>query len=74
MEGHEKADGILGDPLADAVAGALLRACDQGRVVDDAVEQLAGGRLGRAQAAVVRPRPWREGVSAHGRRGAEDSE
>ena len=38
VEGHEKADGILGDPFADAVAGALLRACDQGRVVDDAVE------------------------------------
>ena len=74
VEGHEKADGILGNPLADAVAGALLCACDQGCVVDDAVKQLALGRLGGALAGVVRPRAWREGVAAHRRRVAEENE
>lgn len=70
MEGYEEAYGVLGDPFADAVAGALLGACDQRRVVDDAVEDLALGRLGRAHAALVRPRPRRERVAPHGRYGA----
>lgn len=70
MEGYKEAYGVLGDPLADTVAGALLGACDQSRVVDDAVEYLALRRFGGTQAAIVRPGPWRECVAAHGRRAA----
>ena len=74
MEGYKEAYGVLGDPLADAVAGALLCACDQGRVVYDAVEDLALGWFGGAQAAVVRPRPWRQCVAPHGGGGGRCSE
>lgn len=69
VEGHEEANGVLRDPLADTVAGALLGARDQSRIVDDAVEDLARGRLGGGtQAAFVRPGP-RERVAPHGRSG-----
>lgn len=78
MEGDVEAYGVLRYPLADAIAGALLGAIDQGRIVDDAVEDLALGRLwrsfgsGGAHAAVLGPGPRGEGVAAHRRRGCSE--
>jgi hypothetical protein len=66
VQRYIKAYGVLGDPLADAVAGALLDTCDQGGIIDDTVEYLAlwwlgcahGGGLGLA-------RPRRNGAATH---------
>jgi hypothetical protein len=66
LEGDIEANGALGDPFADAVAGALLDARDQGRVVDDAVEYLALGRLGCAHGDFGLCSPWRERAAPHG--------
>ena len=49
MERNEESDRALENPLADAIAGRLLDASDQGGVVNDAVEDLARWWLGRAQ-------------------------
>lgn len=68
VERDIEADGALRDPLADAVAGAFLDAGDQGGVVDDAVEDLALRRLGRAQGQVGLAGPRRAGASTHGLR------
>lgn len=43
VEGHEKPNLAVGDPFANAVAGTLLCAGEQGGVVGDAVEDLLGG-------------------------------
>lgn len=60
VEGHKESNLAVGNPFPDAVAGALLCACEQGRVVGDAVEDLFGrwfdgargcdSRLSRARA------------------------
>ena len=46
MERDKKADGALTNPLADAIAGGFLDSGDQGGVVNDAVEDLAGWGFG----------------------------
>lgn len=46
VQRDKEADGALRNPLADAIAGALLYAGDQGGVVNYAVEYLALGRFG----------------------------
>lgn len=53
VEGHEEAHGAVVDPFADAIASALLDAGEEGRVIDDAVEHLASGRIGFVQAALL---------------------
>lgn len=65
VEGHKEADGVLRDPLADTIASALLRAGNQSRVVNDAVEDLALRWLRRTQAATVRPWARRQCVAPH---------
>ena len=66
MQRDKEADGALRDPLADAVAGALLDARDQSRVVDYAVEDLALGWLGCAHGGGVGGGPGRVQAAAHG--------
>lgn len=66
VQRDKEADGVLGDPLADAVARALLDAGDEGSVVDDAVEYLALGRLGRAHGQVGLTGPRGKGAATHG--------
>jgi hypothetical protein len=58
-------DGALGEPFANTVTCALLDAGNQGRVVDDAVEYLALGRLGCAHGGCGLCRPRREGAATH---------
>ena len=65
VQWYKEADGALRDPLADAVAGALLNAGDQGGVVDYAVEYLALGRFGGAHGGHVGAGPWRMRAAAH---------
>jgi hypothetical protein len=66
VQRDKEADGVLGDPLADAVARALLDAGDEGSVVDDAVEYFALGRLGRAHGQIGLAGPRRKGAATHG--------
>lgn len=66
VQRDKEADGVLGDPLADAIARALLDAGDQGGVVDDAVEDLAPGRLGRAHGDFGLGGPRGQRAATHG--------
>ena len=70
VQREKEADGVLGNPLADTVARALLDAGDEGSVVDDAVEYLAPGRLGRAHGRIGLAGPGGKSASAHGGAGA----
>jgi hypothetical protein len=65
LQRNIKAYSVLGDPLADAVAGALLDTGDQSGIVDDAVEYLALGRLGCAHGGFRLARPGRIGTATH---------
>lgn len=56
---------VLGDPLADAIAGALLDAGDQSGIVDDAVEYLALRWLGGARGGLGLARPRGAGTATH---------
>jgi hypothetical protein len=67
VQWHAEADGALRHPLADAVTGALLDTGYQRRVIDYAVEDLAGRRLllygwAHAARASICPRSRREGA------------
>lgn len=53
MQRDEQADLAVLDPLPNAIAGASLDARYQSAVVDDAVEDLAGGHSGRRRCAVL---------------------
>lgn len=66
MQRDKEAYGVLQDPLADAIARALLDAGDQGGIIDDAVEYLALRRLGRAHGDLGLTGPWRERATTHG--------
>ena len=66
VQWYKEANGALRDPLADAVAGALLDAGDQSGFIDYAVEYLALGRFGCAHGGHVGTGPWRMRAAAHG--------
>ena len=68
MQRDIKAYSVLGDPLADAIAGALLDTGDQSGIVDDAVEYLALRWLGCAHGGLGLARPRGAGTAAHGYR------
>lgn len=65
VQWYKEANGALRDPLADAVAGALLDAGDQSGFIDYAVEYLALGRFGCAHGGHVGTGPWRVRAAAH---------